>query len=396
MYKKNNKLQQQQHRQQQQRHHNDAAADANDIALQVQPKYHKQRQQQLLQSYKHCKRRRKSLIMQYNLPTALTATATATCSTMTTTLPSQSKKCCWWWSHSDSGRQLKAARLLNKFLVVATMFLITLTCTMTTTTICQPIEAAAATSPTSMSGIQIPPLTALLKAAAATQQNNNPSAGQMLSSAMPATESLSSSLKPATSTSSTQYLQQQQLHQQQQQQRQQQQQQLFALLKLNGLQQTSTQETKNFYASPSSFSTSSLRTKNLKEQQQQRFKQQHRLQHHRQHFSNNDNYDDDDDNDNDNDPDHDDSDNLSFPILRNAILETSGFVADDGQQYEKAEKALATAGSNGGASGLQSPALAVNNNLNCPKECKCLNDYFDCGKKHLDRVPILPSYVQIM
>lgn len=81
----------------------------------------------------------------------------------------------------------------------------------------------------------------------------------------------------------------------------------------------------------------------------------------------------------------------------NTSMETSGFVGDDGQQYEKAEQILASVGA-----AVTLPGTKATNGdgsggvVNCPKECKCLNDFFDCGKLHLDRVPELPNYVQIM
>ncbi|KAL7737915.1 hypothetical protein ACLKA6_006286 [Drosophila palustris] len=74
--------------------------------------------------------------------------------------------------------------------------------------------------------------------------------------------------------------------------------------------------------------------------------------------------------------------------IASASLETNGFVADDGDQYEQAEKALAAAES--------ANANAKNNNNNCPKECNCLNAFFDCDKLHLERVPALPNYVETL
>ncbi|XP_030384291.1 leucine-rich repeats and immunoglobulin-like domains protein 3 [Scaptodrosophila lebanonensis] len=71
-----------------------------------------------------------------------------------------------------------------------------------------------------------------------------------------------------------------------------------------------------------------------------------------------------------------------------ASLETTGFVADDGGQYEQAEIALSAAAA----------ATAANSSTknSCPKECKCLNVLFVCDKVHLERVPILPIYVQTL
>ncbi|KAH8297409.1 hypothetical protein KR044_011421, partial [Drosophila immigrans] len=83
---------------------------------------------------------------------------------------------------------------------------------------------------------------------------------------------------------------------------------------------------------------------------------------------------------------------VAAPSIASASLETNGFVADDGDQYEQAEKALAAAESaNANAKNNNN-----NNNMNCPKECKCLNAFFDCDKLHLERVPALPNYVQTL
>lgn len=401
--KTNIKLSTQQRQQQQQYCCSCSSNNQNDVALQVQPKYYKkQRQQQLLQSYKHCKRRRKSSERQKqhdNINISLTATTritTRTCvskmfDTTTQTLPFLTK----WLSilntrsrNSNSSHSLRK-HILKNCLLLTTMLSLTITC-LTMTSFCQPIEAAAASFPitaaTSIQGFQIPPLNALLKAAAQDSQisstNINPSSTILPSSSASLTSSTSPMTASAVSTST------------QQQQRQFQQQQLFALLKLNSMPQSATQETKK------SSGSMSLRIRNLKEKQ--RFNHQRHPPHHhlKDNKNNNDDYDDDDDDD------EEDDDILNFPIPRNTLLETTGFVADDGQQYEKAEKALAAAGIIGGGIGGSSVAssqpqqtlssLVPNNNVNCPKECKCLNDYFDCGKKHLDRVPALPSYVQTM
>lgn len=75
--------------------------------------------------------------------------------------------------------------------------------------------------------------------------------------------------------------------------------------------------------------------------------------------------------------------------LASASLETNGFVADDGDQYEQAERALAAAAENGKSN-------RNNYNSNCPRECKCLNVFFDCDKLHLERVPALPQDVQTL
>ncbi|XP_023292527.2 leucine-rich repeats and immunoglobulin-like domains protein 3 [Lucilia cuprina] len=385
------------HHHQQQQRCND---DEDDVALQVQPSHYKQRQQQLLQSYKHCKRRRKSSTTLQQQDHIVLPATTTTCdlnmftNTATQIKPLQTK--CWSILKTKSLDSLKDLRqirkLLKKIILLVTILLITTTC-IRATKICQPIEAATiasaafpATSATSIQGFQIPPLNALLKAAAAQDSqissNNSPSSTLLpASSSSSSGSSISTSSSPLASASSTQ---------QQQQQRQLQQQQLFALLKLNSMPQAATQETKK-----SSSSSLALRTKNLKDKQ--RYNHRRRRPPHRHLKEDNTDYNDDDDDDDDNGEDE-----INFLIPRNTLLETTGFVADDGQQYEKAEKALAAAGiipatgSNAQQQQSSSSASLANNNLNCPKECKCLNDYFDCGKKHLDRVPPLPGYVQII
>ncbi|XP_050323875.1 leucine-rich repeats and immunoglobulin-like domains protein 3 [Bactrocera neohumeralis] len=81
-------------------------------------------------------------------------------------------------------------------------------------------------------------------------------------------------------------------------------------------------------------------------------------------------------------------------------LETAGFVADDGQRYEKAVKAQAAAVNSRAISGIANDSngggrlFGVAATSACPKECKCLDAYFDCDDKLLDRVPTLPGYVQ--
>uniref|UniRef100_W8B6H5 Leucine-rich repeats and immunoglobulin-like domains protein 3 n=1 Tax=Ceratitis capitata TaxID=7213 RepID=W8B6H5_CERCA len=82
-------------------------------------------------------------------------------------------------------------------------------------------------------------------------------------------------------------------------------------------------------------------------------------------------------------------------------METAGFVADDGQRYEKALKAQATASvNNNKAAGIVNDSngggrlFGVGAPSACPTECKCLDAYFDCDDKLLDRVPTLPGYVQ--
>ncbi|XP_039484172.1 leucine-rich repeats and immunoglobulin-like domains protein 3 [Drosophila santomea] len=74
--------------------------------------------------------------------------------------------------------------------------------------------------------------------------------------------------------------------------------------------------------------------------------------------------------------------------IQSGSLETNGFVADDGGQYEHAQKALEAAAAAAKASNKY--------NIDCPKDCKCLNVLFDCDKLHLERVPVLPSYVQTL
>ncbi|XP_034107533.1 leucine-rich repeats and immunoglobulin-like domains protein 3 [Drosophila albomicans] len=82
------------------------------------------------------------------------------------------------------------------------------------------------------------------------------------------------------------------------------------------------------------------------------------------------------------------------PSIASASLETNGFVADDGDQYEQAEKALAAAAAE--SANANAKNSNHNNNIYCPKECKCLNAFFDCDKLHLERVPALPNYVQTL
>lgn len=81
-------------------------------------------------------------------------------------------------------------------------------------------------------------------------------------------------------------------------------------------------------------------------------------------------------------------------------LETAGFVADDGQRYEKAVKAQAAAVNTRAIGGIANDSngggrlFGVAATSACPKECKCLDAYFDCDDKLLDRVPTLAGYVQ--
>ncbi|XP_054738344.1 leucine-rich repeats and immunoglobulin-like domains protein 3 [Anastrepha obliqua] len=82
-------------------------------------------------------------------------------------------------------------------------------------------------------------------------------------------------------------------------------------------------------------------------------------------------------------------------------FETAGFVADDGQRYEKAVKALAAvvnskANGNSNDSNGGGRLFGVSVSSDCPKECKCLDAYFDCGNQLLDRIPVLPTYVQTL
>ncbi|XP_061399925.1 leucine-rich repeats and immunoglobulin-like domains protein 3 [Musca vetustissima] len=85
------------------------------------------------------------------------------------------------------------------------------------------------------------------------------------------------------------------------------------------------------------------------------------------------------------------SENLTLKrAATTTLLETAGYVSDDGLQYEKALAAVVSNAPNAHQSSLD------NNNIDCPKECKCLNDYFDCGKKLLDHVPPFPNYVQVI
>lgn len=149
-----------------------------------------------------------------------------------------------------------------------------------------------------------------------------------------------------------------------QEQRQRQQQNLFALLKPNSKTSPPIVESKSV------LSSESMKTKTLINNKQQQY---------------DDDYDDDDESE---------SDDMNFSLSRDTeVLKSSGFMSDDGKQYQRAEKALVVSAA--ATSGQQQHQI-VNNNPSCPKECKCLNDYFDCGKKHLDRVPAMPTYVQIM
>lgn len=76
------------------------------------------------------------------------------------------------------------------------------------------------------------------------------------------------------------------------------------------------------------------------------------------------------------------------------------FLGDDGGRYEKAATdlmsktfLLSESGGNRAGSGFDL-LLGVKQGLDCPKECKCLNDYFICNRKQLSYVPALPGYVQ--
>ncbi|KAL9914985.1 leucine-rich repeats and immunoglobulin-like domains protein lambik isoform 1-T8 [Glossina fuscipes fuscipes] len=124
-------------------------------------------------------------------------------------------------------------------------------------------------------------------------------------------------------------------------------------------------------------------------------------------------------------PLYQDNNELDFPINGASMLETTGFAADEAAQYAKAENDLTELAAAASASASASAATKLtviknlqqqqhnssgdgasnssnryqnnsNNSNNCPKECKCLNDYFDCGKKQLSHVPALPTYVQII
>lgn len=80
------------------------------------------------------------------------------------------------------------------------------------------------------------------------------------------------------------------------------------------------------------------------------------------------------------------------------MMDTKGFVSDDSQQYEKAlseTEAFAALNTKNKKSSFQG-LVGTGGSNSCPKECTCLNDFFDCGKKNLNYIPNLPSYVQVL
>lgn len=292
-------------------------------------------------------------------------------------------------------------------------------------------EAAAASSlsasstPSSISNtaaaaaaFHLSPLTALLKAAQdASSLNNTPSLQKSSSYSASAMPSDPATL-PSGTVSNTNLAQQRQFQQQQ----------LFELLKLNSMPQPQQQQqmsaalTANAATSSTSSETrgtpssATVQNKKLLSLRKSQAKYLPKSFQYLQSSSGNPRKrNDDEDDENDNDSEYDDDDyvdsigpghyhknHYTQNLLPKNLMETSGFVSDDGQQYEKAEKALAAAAAAASVQqGQQTAATSSSNNIvinnaNCPKECKCLNDYFDCGKKHLDRVPQLPNYVQTM
>ncbi|XP_013106713.2 leucine-rich repeats and immunoglobulin-like domains protein 3 [Stomoxys calcitrans] len=307
----------------------------NDEALNMQLKY-KQRQQKLLQSYKHCRRRRG--VWSKPLPTDERTTAPslvlwASYSSAHFTYPNelrsrttqQISEICRYNPMELVRRRWNV--LLNFWQKLPLLVVLLVTWMSIFSIICRPTDAAVAAG-----GL------------------NAPTASQAMHDVQQSVESPSSSTPT--------------------QQRQLQQQQLFALLKLDGGVPSRSGASVGESLPPSS--TNYRKTDH----------------NHYNHL-----VDDHQNNDDEDDAVTRDRESLNFTANREAaLLETTGYVSDDGQKYEKAEKALATDG--GGSSGQLPQVMA--NNVICPKECKCLSDYFDCGKKHLDRVPTLPSYVQVI
>ncbi|XP_075168421.1 leucine-rich repeats and immunoglobulin-like domains protein lambik [Haematobia irritans] len=300
---------------------NQSTSPCNDEAVQMKIKY-KQRQL-LLQSYKHCRRRRRTIRELEDEPS-------------------------WMFKNRDN---LYVERFKNHFNVLESslaliwsiflryleklpLFVVILgTCLMCSPTIYKPVEATVVTKS--------------LNILSTSQDNQNIAhiASETFQQPIESTDVFSST-PPTTS----------------KQQRQLQQQQLFALLKFDGM---------------SRLGPSQSPLNKYKKTESEQYK----------------NFVDDHGNRNGGDDVKVVRDSLNFTVNQAAsFLETTGYVSDDGQQYEKAEKSLA-AGADG-SNGL--PTQGASSNVNCPKECKCLNDYFDCGKKHLDRVPSLPNYVQVI
>lgn len=313
----------------------------NNDGLQIQRKY-KQRQQQLLQSYKHCKRRRiiqpkMSLVKTTPILSMICTRFSSPCSVIRSDdlfyiargygRSSTSKKT------STPGKRHWMIGCNLKIPMIVVVLVAFATCLITH---CRPIEATIIKNSNSQ-GLQSLAVSSLLSKAKSSQQSSDSSI-------------VLSTLSPPSPPSTPK------------QQRQLQQQQLFALLKVG-------------ISGSEGESLSSSAMKHLKNK----------------HHPYNRLIDDiEEDNGDDEDVlyEHD-----SVNLTASRVLETTGYVSDDGQQYEKADKNLAAATA-GGANNQQTQILA--NNLNCPKECKCLNDYFDCSKKHLDHVPALPNYVQVM
>lgn len=313
----------------------------NDDGLQIQRKY-KQRQQQLLQSYKHCKRRR---IIQPKMSHVKTTPILSMICTFFSSTCSVIRSDDLFYIVRGYGRSSTAKKTSTpgkrhwmigcslKIPMIVVVLVAFATCLITH---CRPIEATIIKN-TNSQGLQSLAVSSLLSKAKSSQRSSDSST------------ILSTSSPPSTP----------------KQQRQLQQQQLFALLKLNGM------------------PTSGSEGESLSSSAMKHLKNKH---HPYNHLI--------DDIEEDNGDDEDVLyENNSVNLTASRVLETTGYVSDDGQQYEKADKNLAAATA-GGANNQQTQILA--NNLNCPKECKCLNDYFDCSKKHLDHVPALPNYVQVM
>ncbi|XP_073845261.1 leucine-rich repeats and immunoglobulin-like domains protein lambik [Musca autumnalis] len=293
----------------------------NNDELQLQRKY-KQRQQQLLQSYKYCKRRRKK--SSFNWPFI--------------------DKRCWYEARAQSVKRLKGLKVHWWIWLRSCQEFVLLLLALVMVTACFPVSfsltEAAAVAASGTGSVVL-----------ATKGYRD----------IPLSSILSAAPSPALSSSSTNFTPKQQ--------RQLQQQQLFALLKLDNI-----SKSPGFMGEP----TSSLsRNRNRLEDATVP-----------RHIS-----DMDTDLNTGSKENESESENLTLKRAANALSETTGYVSDDGKLYEKGEKTLATTVADA-PNGQQSHIIS--NDIDCPKECKCLNDYFDCGKKHLDRVPTFPNYVQII
>uniref|UniRef100_A0A1I8MTA3 Ig-like domain-containing protein n=1 Tax=Musca domestica TaxID=7370 RepID=A0A1I8MTA3_MUSDO len=298
----------------------------NDDELQMQRKY-KQRQQQLFQSYKHCKRRRKNR----------STTSLSRSITLRPIMWSLGQRCCSYEDCTQSTIGLKRPQVYwwmwlcrcQQFPLLVLALVMVMTCF---------------------------PATFKLSEAAAVADSST-SIGEPLMKSYRSISTLSAVPNPSLASSSESFSPKQQ--------RQLQQQQLFSLLKLDNISKS------GFMAEPESsvpnkhFDAADLRHRNGGN-----------VNHHSGEENGN------------------ESEFLTLKRSAATLLETTGYVSDDGQQYEKVGRVLAAAAVANAPNVQQSPI--ANNNVDCPKECKCLNDYFDCGKKHLDRIPTLPNYVQVI